>query len=95
MKSMTDEIKTYRELHGEEPPVGYEWDAGNTPLGDSNPGRWTVRRGKDNWIILFHPFPLGSTELDYVISTFSPTEDGESAAKAMALKIVDAARGRE
>jgi hypothetical protein len=83
-------IKTHRELHGLDPEVGYEWDAGNTPPGDSAPGRWTVRREDGQWVVLFHSFKGP----EYVITTFAPTEDGERAAKTMALKSVEIAWGR-
>ena len=85
---MAVEVKTHRELYGKEPAIGYEWDAGNTPPGDKEPGRWTVRRSRDNWVVLFH-FLNGRPE--NIISTFPPTEDGERAAKTMALKLVDVA----
>jgi len=86
-----EEVKTSRELGFGEPTVGYEWDAGNTPPGDKSPGRWTVKRNDDSWVVLFHSFiykPLGP---DYVIATFPPTEDGERVAKNMALRLVDMA----
>lgn len=88
---MAIEVKTHRELHGKEPEPGYEWDAGNTPPRDKEPGRWMVRRDRDNWVVLFH-FSNGRPE--NIISTFPPTEDGERAAKIMALKLVDVAWGR-
>jgi hypothetical protein len=84
------EAKTAEELGQGEPQVGYEWDAGLTPPGDSAPGRWTVKRDTDHWVVLFHSFKGA----EYVIQTFSPTEDGERAAKGMALKLVDIAWGR-
>jgi hypothetical protein len=85
------EVKTAQELGQKEPQPGYEWDAGLTPPGDKAPGRWTVRRTKENWVVLFHSF--GGPE--YIIHTLSPTGDGERAAKEMALKLVDIAWGRE
>jgi len=88
---MEQQVKTARELGLSEPKVGYEWEAGSTPLGDSAPGRWIVRRKGDNWVVLFHT----SKGPEYVIHTFPPSEDGERAAKAMALKLVDFAWGRE
>jgi len=87
---MATDIKTYSELHGKEAEVGYEWDAGLTPPGDSAPGRWTVRRDTDHWVVLFHSF----NGPEYIIQTFAPTEDGERAAKGMALKLVDIVWGR-
>jgi len=88
---MSVEVKTHRELHGKDPAVGYEWDAGNTSPGDKEPGRWTARRDSDNWVLLFHPVDGN----EHVIRNFEPTEQGERAAKTMALKLVDVAWGRE
>ncbi|MBA7471045.1 hypothetical protein ES707_06338 [subsurface metagenome] len=93
-----EEVKTSRELGFGEPKVGYEWDAGNTPPEDKEPGRWTVKRNEDSWVVLFHSSiykPPQYVGPDYVIATFPPTEDGERAAKKMALKLVDMARGRD
>jgi hypothetical protein len=84
------EIKTNQELHGKEPQVGYEWDAGLTPPSDPAPGRWTVRREQDKWVVLFHSF----NGPEYRIHAFPPTEDGERAAKRMALTLVDIAWGK-
>lgn len=89
---MADEIKSHRELHGKDPEPGYEWDAGITPPGDGSPGRWTVKRTLENWVVVFHSFLSAGAE--YAIQTFPPTEAGERAAKGMALKLVDIARGR-
>jgi hypothetical protein len=92
------EVKTRREVFGVDPEIGYEWDAGNTPPGDKSPGRWTVKRNEDSWIVLFHSFtykPPKYVGPDYIIATFPPTEDGERAAKTMALKLVDIAWGRD
>jgi hypothetical protein len=85
-----EQAKTARELGFEEPEVGYEWDAGSTPPGDSVPGRWLVRRDGDNWVVLFH----ASNGVEYVIHAFPPDEDGERGAKTMALKLVDFAWGK-
>ena len=87
---MEQQVKTARELGLDEPKVGYEWDAGNTPPGDSAPGRWVVRRKGDSWVVLFHT----SKGPEYVIHTFPPDENGEKTAKTMALKLVDFAWGR-
>ena len=92
-----EEVKTSRELGFGEPKVGYEWGAGNTLPEDKEPGRWTVNRNEDSWVVLFHSSiskPPQSVGPDYVIATFPPTEDGERAAKKMALKLVDMAQGR-
>ena len=92
-----EEVKTSVELGFGEPKVGYEWDAGSTPPGDKSQGRWTVRRTPDNWLVIFHSFQDSSQGVgpDYITATFSPTEDGERAAKTMALKLVDIAWGRQ
>jgi hypothetical protein len=86
-----DQAKTARELGFEEPEVGYEWEAGSTPPGDAVPGRWVVKKGGDSWVVLFH----ASNGTEYVIHNFSPDDDGEKAAKTMALKLVDFAWGRQ
>lgn len=86
-----DQAKTARELGFEEPEVGYEWEAGSTPPGDSVPGRWVVRKDEDSWAVSFH----ASNGTEYVIHAFPSDEDGERAAKAMALKLVDFAWGRQ
>jgi hypothetical protein len=85
-----EQVKTARESGFDEPKVGYEWNAGDTPPGDSAPGRWIVRREGNNWVVLFHAFK-GPT---YVIHTFPPTENGERAAKIMTLKLIEIAWGR-
>ena len=87
-----ERVKTARELGFNEPEVGYEWDAGNTPPGDAAPGKWAVRRNPDHWVVLFHFFDGQPAN---IISTFPPTEDGERVAKTMALKLVDVAWGRQ
>jgi hypothetical protein len=86
-----EQAKTARELGFDEPRVGYEWDAGSTPPGDSAPGRWIVRREGDNWVVLFR----ASRGTEYAIHAFAPNEDGERLAKMMALKLVDFAWGRQ
>lgn len=91
-----EEVKTSKELGLGEPKPGYQWDAGNTPPGDKAPGRWTVRRDPDQWVIFFHSFIYAPPQYvgpDCIIATFPPTEDGERAAKIMAKKLV--ARGRD
>ncbi|MBA7704662.1 hypothetical protein ES703_113479 [subsurface metagenome] len=93
---MAEEVKTSQELGLGEPQTGYEWDAGNTPPGDKSLGRWTVKRDPDHWTVLFHSFinPPQYVGPDYIIATFPPTEEGERAAKKMALKLVDTAWGK-
>ena len=83
-------VRTHGELHGREAEIGHEADLGYTPPGHPSPGRWTVRRDPDGWMLLFHSF----RGVEYVISRFSPTEEGERAARAMGLKLVDVAWGR-
>lgn len=83
-----EQVKTAQELGLGKPKVGYRWDAGSTPPGDEEPGRWAVRRDPRAWVVLFHSFE--GTE--YIIQTFSPTEEGERAAKIMAVKLVKMAR---
>jgi len=86
-----EQVKTARELGFEEPKVGYEWEAGNTPPGDSAPGRWLVKREGERWVVFFQT----SKGTEYIIHTFPPDEDGERAAKTMAIKLVDFAWGRQ
>jgi len=85
-------VLTEKECGHREPKAGYEWDAGCTLPMDPSPGRWTVRRDTNHWVVLFHSFTIVHTE--YIIQSFSPTEDGERAAKTMALKLVDIARSK-
>ena len=85
-----EQVKTARELGLGEPKRGYEWEAGATPPGDSTPGRWTAAKRAKDWAVLFHS-DKGAT---YIIHTFSLNEEGERAAKTMALKLVDIAWGR-
>jgi hypothetical protein len=85
-----EQVKTARELGLGEPQPGYEWEAGWTPPGDSAPGWWTVIKRARDWAVLFH-YNEGA---QYIIQTFTPTEEGERAAKIMALKLVDIAWGR-
>jgi len=49
-------VKAHGELHGREAEIGYEADLGYTPPGHRSPGRWTVRRDPDGWMLLFHSF---------------------------------------
>jgi hypothetical protein len=85
-----DQIKTARELGLSEPEPGYEWEAGGAPPGDTVPGRWMVKKRARDWVVLFH----SDKGTQYVIHTFTLTEEGERAAKTMALKLVDIAWGR-
>jgi len=83
-------VRTHRELHNEEPPVGYEADMGCMPPRHHSPGRWTVRRNFGSWTLLFHSF-VGA---EYVVQEFPATEAGERAARTMGLNLVDIAWGR-
>ena len=83
-------VRTHRELHNEEPHIGYEADMGCTPPGHRSPGRWTVRRDVGSWTLVFHSF-LGA---EYIVQEFPATEEGERATRTMGLNLVDIARGR-
>jgi hypothetical protein len=85
-----EQVKIARELGLGEPTIGYEWEAGGTPPGDSAPGRWTAKKRARDWAVLFH----SDRGAEYVIYTFPLTEEGERAARTMALKLVDIAWGR-
>lgn len=65
--------------------VGYRWLAGETPPRDKSPGSWMVWKNQEEWVIVFHS--LGGPK--YAIATFTPTDEGERAAKVMALKLVE------
>lgn len=69
---------------------GYEWEAGETPPGDAAPGKWVVRKVPDEWVVLFR----SRKGAEYLIQNFSPTDDGEKAAKGMALRLIDIDWGR-
>ena len=85
-----EQVKTARELGLGEPQRGYEWEAGGTPPGDSVPGRWTATKRARDWAVLFH----SDKGAEYIIHTFPLTEEGERAAKTMAMKLVDIAWGK-
>jgi len=85
-----EQVKTARELGLGEPKRGYEWEAGGTPPGDSVPGRWTATKRARDWAVLFH----SDKGAEYIIHTFPLTEEGERAAKTMAMKLVDIAWGK-
>jgi hypothetical protein len=85
-----EQVKTARELGLGEPKRGYEWEGGGTPPGDSAPGRWTATKRARDWAVLFH----SDKGAQYLIHTFPLTEEGERAAKTMALKLVDIAWGK-
>ena len=85
-----EQVKTARELGLGEPTIGYEWEAGGTPPGDSAPGRWKATKRARDWAVLFY----SDRGAEYIIYTFPLTEEGERAAKTMALKLVNIAWGR-
>lgn len=75
-------IKTHAEIWGAPFPVGGEWDAGSTPLRTATvpPGRWTVRREEQQFVVVFKPYD-GE---EIVLKTFLPTDQGEVEAKTLA-----------
>lgn len=86
------EVKTAENLDLGGHKVGYEWVAGRTHPRDPSPGEWLVRKCADCWDVIFRPGTgAGHTRLGYVIQSFSPTDDGERAAKGMANKLVSIA----
>jgi len=84
-------LKTAKDLdlYGHE--AGYEWEAGQTPPGDSATGTWLVRRTADSWVVIFR----SAAGPEYEIMPLPATDNGERVAKVMALKLVDIAWGRE
>lgn len=90
--------------------VGYEWEAGSTRPSDPQPGKWVVKLTQAGWKVVYRPLsaaassnvvqaeaPVGASIMngpEYPIYEFPPTDGGEVAAKTMALKLVDIARGR-
>jgi hypothetical protein len=85
-----EQAKTAQELGLSRAKLGYEWEAGATPPGDSAPGRWaTIKRAQD-WAVIFR----SDKGAEYVIYTFPPNDAGERAAKLMALKLVEIAWGK-
>ena len=83
-------LRRHRELYDGEADIGYEVDIGGTPPGHPSPGRWKVRRDTGGWRVLFRSLEGA----EYVIHVFSPTEEGEQAARSMGLCLVDIAWGR-
>ena len=90
---MTEQVKTSREIYGNDPEIGYEWDAGYTPPHIWPGGRWTVRLTEAGWDVIFHPFKEGRP--DDVLATFPPGGDGERQAKSHALALLDRAWRRD
>jgi hypothetical protein len=85
-----EQIKTTQELGPGKAVYGREWEAGETPPGDSAPGRWTAAKRVRDWAVLFR----SAKGIEYVIHTFPLTDTGERAARAMAAKLVEIAWGR-
>jgi len=85
-----EQVKTAQELGLGEPKLGYEWEAGATPPGDSAPGRWTTIKRAQDWAVIFR----SDKGAEYIIHTFPLSELGERAAKTMATKLVDIAWGK-
>ena len=79
-------VMTHIQLWGEPFPVGGEWDGGVTPPGHGRPGRVTVRRTQNAFVVVFHDF---NTRQEEILATFPPNEEGEILAKEFALSIVD------
>ena len=85
-----EQVKTAQELGLGKPKLGYEWEAGETPPGDSAPGRWAAIKRTRDWAIVFR----SDKGVEYLIHTFPLTEAGERSAKTMAMKLVDIAWGK-
>jgi len=85
-----EQVKTAQELGLGKPRLGYEWEAGGTPPGDSAPGQWAAIKRTRDWGVIFR----STKGAEYVIHTFPQTEAGERAAKTMAMKLVDIAWGK-
>jgi hypothetical protein len=85
-----EQVRTAQELGLGKPGYGYEWEAGETPPGDSAPGRWAAIKRARNWAVVFR----SAKGTEYLIHTFPLNESGERAAKTMAIKLVDIAWGK-
>jgi len=85
-----EQVKTAQELGLGKPGHGYEWVAGETPPGDSAPGRWAAIKRARDWAVIFR----SAKGNEYIIHTFPLSEAGERAAKTMAIKLVDIAWGK-
>ena len=86
-----EQARTARELGLGESKRSYEWEAGETPPGDSAPGRWVVAKRPRDWAVLFN----SDKGAQYVIYTFPLNKEGERAARTMAKKLVDIAWGKK
>jgi hypothetical protein len=85
-----EQAKTAQELGLGKTKLGYAWEAGATPPGDSAPGRWaTIKRAQD-WAVIFR----SDKGAEYIIHAFPPNDAGERAAKLMATKLVEIAWGK-
>jgi hypothetical protein len=85
-----EQVNTAQELGLGKPGRGYEWEAGETPPGDSAPGRWAAIKRAQDWAVVFR----SAKGTQYLIHTFPLGEAGERAAKKMAMKLVDIAWGK-
>jgi hypothetical protein len=85
-----EQLRTEQELGLAKPRRGYEWEAGETPPGDSAPGRWVAIKRARDWAVIFR----STKGNEYVIHTFTLSEAGEKAAKTMAIKLVEIAWGK-
>lgn len=77
-------IKTNRELWGQDFPIGGEWDAGLTPphTPAEKSGRWTVRREETRFVVVFHRLHNRS---DTLLAEYPAKEQGEIEAKTCAV----------
>lgn len=85
-----EQVKTAQELGLVKSGHTYEWEAGETPPGDSAPGRWAAIKRAQDWAVIFR----SAKGTDYLIHTFPLSVAGERAAKTMAIKLVNIAWGR-
>lgn len=85
-----EQMKTAQELGLGKAVYGREWEAGETPPGDSAPGKWAAAKRARDWAVLFR----STKGIEYVIHTFPLTSTGERAARSMAAKLVEIAWGK-
>jgi hypothetical protein len=85
-----EQLRAAQELGLGKPGHGHEWEAGETPPGDSAPGRWAAVKRAQNWVVIFR----SAKGAEYVIHTFPLSEAGEKAARTMAMKLVEIAWGK-
>lgn len=91
---MFSEVVTCREMHGTDPPIGYEWDAGVT-LG-KNAGRFTVRLTIEGWRVVFAKFVMGQKEpIETLKLQLGHGEEFERRAKEYALSLLNEERSKQ